>query len=270
MSCWIRKIRGNFLAIGASMAFAGAVGCASHSRSSSAGAVPPNTIAPSASSVRDFGDLTSRSISSGGASGQSAVSEQTVTSSGQSRGFDFGQTGGMGGNGGPISFDQLGQMLQGIAGQGQVNGNVYVYSIRDSQGLTYPLGVTLSQDQRAIYFLIPMVTVDPQGWANQDSLFRLLSANSSICPACFGIMGQRLFLLMGIPNANVSPDLLKEALTYVFDTVHKTQPLWGPWMQAGQQGGQQGGPGVLPGNPGGQNPGTPPPSNGGGVSNPFN
>jgi len=110
----------------------------------------------------------------------------------------------------------------------------------------------LSQDQRAIYFVIPLLNVD-QSWANPDSLLKLLAANSSICPACFGIVQTRLFLMMGIPNNNISPDLLKQALSYVFDTVHKTSQLWGPWMQQGgpQNEGGQGG-GGSPSNPFGQ------------------
>ncbi|MGD0388697.1 MAG: hypothetical protein ABSC42_07050 [Tepidisphaeraceae bacterium] len=243
------RICGNFLATAASMLMAGAVGCASNSGPSKA-QVPANTIAPSASSVRDLGNLTSRSISAGGDA--SAVDEKSLTGSATPRGFgDFGDNG-QPANGGTLTMDQLGQMLQTIGGNPQLQNNVYIYSIKDSSGLTYPLGVSLSQDQKAIYFVVPMFTVDPQGWASQDSLLKLLSANSSICPASFGIVDQKLFLLLGIANMNVNQDILKQAISYVFDTVHKTQPLWGGWMQSGQ-GGQGGNPGG--GNPGGGNPG---------------
>jgi hypothetical protein len=269
MSRSLFGIRGNFLAAMASIAMAGAVGCASHSSSSGPVQVPPNTVAPTPSSIRDLGDLTTRSLANNGPT----TDAKTLTGGAVSRGFDFGDNGGGGGggggsSGGPLNFDQLGQMLSGIGGNPQVNNGVYVYNIKDDSGLTYPLGVTLSQDQRAIYFVIPMVNVD-QSWATQDALLKLLAANSSICPACFGIVQTRLFLMMGIPNNNVSPDLLKQALAYVFDTMHRTQPLWGPWLQqgapqneGGPAGGNQGG-----GNQGGGAPGG---GNGGGNSgNPF-
>jgi hypothetical protein len=247
------KLCGNFLAMAASMLMAGAVGCASSSGPSK-GQVPANAIAPSASSVRDLGDLTSRSISTG--SDATAVNEHALTGGAAPRGFgDFGDSGQPAG-GGPLTMDTLGQMLQSIGGNPQLQNNVYIYSVKDPSGLTYPLGVSLSQDQKAIYFVVPMFTVDPQGWANQDALLKLLSANSSICPACFGIVDQKLFLLMGIANANVNQDLLKQAISYVFETVHKTQPLWGGWMQSGQGG-----------NTGGGNP--PSGGNTGGGSNPF-
>jgi hypothetical protein len=226
---------------------AGAVGCASNSGPSTA-QVPANPIAPSASSVRDLGELTSRSISARGDA--SAVNEGSLTGGAAPRGFDFGDNGQNAG--GTLTFEQLGQLLQGIGGNPQVQGGVYLYSVKDQSGLTYPLGVTLSQDQKAIYFVVPMFTVEPQGWASQDALLKLLSANSSICPAAFGIVDQKLFLMLGIANTNVNQDLLKQAISFVFDTVHKTQPLWSGWMQ-GSQGG----------NPGGGNPG------GGGGSNPF-
>src|SRR5580704_11392845 len=88
-------IQGNFLAAMASILMAGAFGCSSHS-SPTVAAVPPNTVAPSASSVRDLGELTSRSISSGGDA--SAVTEKSLTGGAAARGFDFGDNGG--GNGG--------------------------------------------------------------------------------------------------------------------------------------------------------------------------
>ncbi len=254
------RFRGNFLALGASILMASGIGCASHSSSGSGTAqVPPNTIAPSPSSVRDLGDFTARSISPGGNDANS-VKEKTLTGGAAARGFDFDNGGGGGGGGGgqtaggPITFEQLGQMLQSLGGQPQVNNNVYVYNVKDDSGLTYPLGISLSQDQRAIYFVVPMFTVDPQGWANQDALLKLLAANSVICPASFGIVDTKLFLLMGIANNNVSPDLLKESVSYIFETVHKTQPLWGTWMQGSNQGG---------GNPGGGNPGGGSPGYGG-------
>ena len=266
MSRSFSAVRGNFLAAVASIAMAGAVGCASHSSSSGPVQVPPNTVAPSPSSIRDLGDLTTRSLTPGGPT----TDAKSLTGGSVSRGFDFGDNGGGGGGGaagGPVNFDQLGQMLSGIGGNPQVSNGVYVYNIKDDSGLQYPLGVTLSQDQRAIYFVIPLLNVD-QSWVNPDSLLKLLSANSSICPACFGIVQNRLFLMMGIANNNISPDLLKQALSYVFDTVHKTAQLWGPWMQQGQPanggGGEQGG-----GNQGGGGGGGGSPGNGGGGSNPF-
>jgi hypothetical protein len=251
----------------ASIAMASVVGCASHSSSPSTLSVPPNTVAPTPSSIRDLGDLQNKSATMGG----SGVSEKTLTGGAVSRGFDFGDNGGGGGGGGagPVTFEQLGQMLAGIGGNPQVNNNVYLFQIKDDSGITYPLGIFLSQDQRAIYFFIPLVNLD-QSWVNQDALLKLLSANSSICPACFGILTQRLALMMGIPNSGVTPDLLKQALSYVFETVHRTQPLWGPWVQSSPQqqqggGGEQGG-----GGPGGPNPGGPGQGQGGGTPSPSN
>jgi len=238
---------------------AGAAGCASGSGQSNA-QVPTNTIAPSASSVRDLGGLTSRSISTG--SDASAVNEHSLTGGAAPRSFgDFGDSG-QNAAGGTLTMETLGQMLQSIGGNPQLQNNVYIYSIKDSSGLTYPFGISLSQDQKAIYFVVPMFNVDPQGWATQDALLKLLSANSSICPACFGIVDQKLFLLMGIANTNVNQDLLKQAISYVFDTVHKTQPLWSGWMQGGQQGNPA---------PGGNPPtgGNPPSGGNTGGSNPF-
>jgi hypothetical protein len=250
----------------ASIAMAGAVGCASHS--SSALSVPPNTVAPTPSSIRDLGNLQNESATMGG----SGVSEKSLTGGAVSRGFDFGDNGGGQGQAGPVTFEQLGQMLSGIGGNPQVNNNVYLFQIKDDSGITYPLGIFLSQDSRAIYFFIPLVNLD-QSWVNQDALLKLLAANSSICPASFGILTQRLALMMGIPNSGVTPDLLKQALSYIFETVHRTQPLWGPWVQSAPQqqqqqpgGGEQGG-----GGPGGQNPAPAPGQGGGGPSpsNPF-
>jgi hypothetical protein len=195
--------------------------------------------------------LTSRSITNGGDA--SAVNEQSLTAGAAPRGFDFGDNGQNAG-GGTLTLEQLGQMLQSIGGNPQQQNGLYVYSVKDQSGLTYPLGVTLSQDQKAIYFVVPMFTVDPQGWASQDALLKLLAANSSICPASFGIVDQKLFLLLGIANTNVTQDVLKQAISYVFDTVHKTQPLWGGWMQ-GSQSGNPGGGNPGGGNPGGGNPG---------------
>ena len=220
----ISSIPRNLLIGLASIAMAGAVGCSS---SPSALTVPPNTVAPTPSSIRDLGDLQNKSATMGG----SGVSEKTLTGGAVSRGFDFGDNGGGGGQAGPVTFDQLGQMLAGIGGNPQVNNNVYLFQIKDDSGITYPLGIFLSQDSRAIYFFIPLVNLD-QSWVNQDALLKLLSANSSICPASFGILTQRLALMMGIPNSGVTPDLLKQALSFVFETVHRTQPLWGPWVQS--------------------------------------
>jgi hypothetical protein len=259
------------------MTLAGAVGCSSQSSQSLT--VPPNTVAPTPSSVRDLGDLPTRSLTSSSA-GASAVSEKTLTGGTVSRGFDFGENGGGGGmgGGGQLTLEQLGQMLSGIGGNPQFNNGIYVYQIKEDSGLTYPLGVSLSQDQRAVYFLIPMFNVDAS-WANQDSLLKLLSANSAICPACFGIAQQKLFLMMAIPNANVTPDLLKQALSYVFDTMHRTQSLWGSWMPSapqgggggypGNQGGGQGGGGQGGGGQGGGGQGGGGQGGGGGSPNPF-
>ncbi len=258
----ISSIPRNLLIGLASIAMAGAVGCASHSSSPAALTVPPNTVAPTPSSIRDLGELQNESATMGG----SGVSEKSLTGGTVSRGFDFGDNGGGGGGqAGPVTFDQLGQMLAGIGGNPQVNNNVYLFQIKDDSGITYPLGVFLSQDSRAIHFFIPLVNLD-QSWVNQDSLLKLLSANSSICPACFGIVTQRLALMMGIPNSGVTPDLLKQALSFVFETVHRTQPLWGPWVQSAPQQQQQPGGG---GGPGGPNPG-PGPGQGGGNPSPSN
>jgi hypothetical protein len=262
MSRFRSLLRGNFLLASASIAMVGALGCASHSGSSTA-SVPANPVEPSPSAVRDIGYL-GASIANGGQA--TAVTEKSLTGGAQSRGFDFGDNGGGGGAAGPVNFDQLGQLLNQIAGHPQVNGGVYLYNIKEDSGLSYPLGVTLSQDGKAIYFLIPIVQVDPQGWANQESLLKLLLANSSICPASFAIVEQRLFLLLGVPNTNVNVDSLKTELSYLFDTVHKTQQLWGPWMQGGQQQGGSNPGGGNPGNGGGGNPGS---GGSGGGSNPF-
>ena len=259
----ISSIPRNLLVGFASMAMAVAVGCAS--QSPSALSIPPNTVAPTPSSIRDLGDLQNKSATIGG----SGVSEKTLTGGNVSRGFDFGDNGGTAA-GGPVTFDQLGQMLAGLGGNPQVSNGVYLFQIKDESGITYPLGIFLSQDQRAIYFFIPLVNVDGS-WVNQDALLKLLSANSAICPATFGIITQRLALMMGIPNSAVTPDLLKQALSYVFETVHRTQPLWGPWVQNAPQppagGGDQGGGG------GGTNPGPGPgpgPGQGGGNTPPAN
>ncbi|MGD0768264.1 MAG: hypothetical protein ABSB42_08725 [Tepidisphaeraceae bacterium] len=241
---------------------AGAVGCASNSGPSTA-QVPANTIPPSASSVRGLGVLTSRSISAGGDA--TAVNEHSLTGGAAARGFDFGDNGQPAAGGGTLTMETLGQMLQSIGGNPQLNNNVYLYSIKDESGLTYPFGVSLSQDGKAIYMVVPMFNVDPQGWASQDALLKLLAANSSICPASFGIVDTKLFLLLGIANTNVNQDLLKQAISYVFETVHKTQPLWGGWMQQGGQGGNTGGGNPGGGNPGGGNPGGGNPGGG----NPF-
>ena len=254
MSRSISSIPRNLLVGLASIAMAGALGCSS---SPSALSVPPNTVAPTPSSIRDLGDLKNKSATVGG----SGVSEKTLTGATVSRGFDFGDNGG---GGGPVTFDQLGQMLAGFGGNPQVSNGVYLFQIKDESGITYPLGIFLSQDQRAIYFFIPLVNLDAS-WVNQDALLKLLSANSSICPACFGIMTQRLALMMGIPNSGVTPDLLKQALSYVFETVHRTQPLWGQWVQSAPQ--QPGGGGDQGGGGGGMNPG---PGQGGGNPSPSN
>jgi hypothetical protein len=260
MELSISSIPRNLLIGLASIAMAGAIGCASHSPS--ALNVPPNTVAPTPSSIRDLGDLQNKSATMGG----SGVSEKTLTGGAVSRGFDFGDNGGGGSGAGPVTFDQLGQMLAGIGGNPQVSNNVYLFQIKDNSGITYPLGIFLSQDQRAIYFFIPLVNLDTS-WVNQDALLKLLSANSSICPASFGILTQRLALMMGVPNSGVTPDLLKQALSYVFETVHRTQPLWGPWIQNTPQ--QPGGGGDQGGG-GGTNPGGPAPGQGGGNPSPSN
>jgi hypothetical protein len=260
MDLSISSIPRNLLIGLASIAMTGAVGCASHSSLSSALSVPPNTVAPTPSSIRDLGNLQNESATMGG----SGVSEKTLTGGAVSRGFDFGDNGGGGGQAGPVTFDQLGQMLSGMGSNPQVNNNVYLFQIKDNSGITYPLGIFLSQDQRAIYFFIPLVNLDTS-WVNQDALLKLLAANSSICPASFGILTQRLALMMGIPNSGVTPDLLKQALSYVFETVHRTQPLWGPWVQSAPQ--QQPGGGGDQGGGGGTNPG---PGQGGGNPSPSN
>ena len=72
-------------------------------------------------------------------------------------------TGAEAGQAGPVTFDQLGQMLAGIGGNPQVNNDVYLFQIKDESGITYPLGIFLSQDQRAIYFFIPLVNLDQAG-----------------------------------------------------------------------------------------------------------
>ncbi len=176
-----------------------------------------------------------------GASKEGAVNERALTGGASARGFDFGDSGGGGANGGPLSFEQLGQLLQSLGSAPQVHAGMYVYQIKEESGLTYPLVISLSQDQRAVYFLVPLVPVDPQGWANQESLFKLLAGNSVICPASFGIVGQKLFLLLGVANMNVSAESLKLDISYMFETVHKTKPLWVPWMGTGGGGGNSGG-----------------------------
>ena len=211
--------------------------------------------------------MKSLSIAPGTAAGAPAVNERSLTGGATARDFDFG--GGGQNAGGTLTIDQLGQMLQAIGGNPQQQNGIFLYNVKDQSGLTYPLGVSLSQDQKAIYFVVPMFTVDPQGWASQDALLKLLSANGSICPASFGIVDQKLFLLLGIANTNVNQDLLKQAISFVFDTVHKTQPLWNGWMQTAGQGGNPGGGNPGGGNPGGGNPGGGNPGGGSGGGNPF-
>jgi hypothetical protein len=249
---------GTFLATAASTLLAAVAGCSSNSTpppqpcptTMPAAAIPPSAIPPSATSIRGLEQLAAPSITAGSdASKASAVSEKTLTGGASARGFDFGDNGNGGGNGGPVTFDQLGQMLQSLGGHPQVQNGVYLFNVKDDSGGSYPLVISLSDDQRAIYFIVPLIPVD-QAWANQDSLFKLLSANAVICPESFAVASQKLLLVMGVGNMNVAPDNLKVDLSYVFETVHKTRPLWGPWMQGGQGGGS-------------------PPSGGGGGTNPF-
>ena len=251
------------------MLLAGAVGCSSNKPAGTA-AIPPNTVPPSPSAVRDLGDLTSLAISSGNSStGNPAVDEKVFTGGNNAaRGFDIGGDNTAGG--GTLTSDQLGQMLQSLGGGFQPGQNgMYVASLKDnSSGLTYNMVVGLSQDSKAIYFVIPMFAVDPNGWASQNNLLQLLSANTSVCPACFGIMDQKLFLMLGVANMNVNADVLKTAIMYMVTTMHGSQQLWGPWMSSGggnQGGGTPGAGGQGGGNGGGGQGG----GNGGGGSNPF-
>ena len=233
-------LRGNFFATTASILMAGAVGCASNPASPTV-EVPMNTVTPSASSVRGLDALSAPSLSPGSdASKTSAVSEKSLTGSTNSRGFDFDNGGG--GGGGTLTQDQLGEMLASLGSRPEIHNGVYIFNIKEDQtGITYPLGVSLSQDQRAIYFVVPLFEVNPQGWANQQSLLNVLVANGNICPASFGIVDKKLFILLGISNMNVTAEVLKTALSYTFNTVHKSEPLWSPWIQNGSSGGDQGG-----------------------------
>jgi hypothetical protein len=226
------NFRGNYLAVIASILMAGAVGCASHS-ASSATQTPANAVAPTADSVRDLGDFGSVLISDGSGT---AVDEKTLEQSAGARGFDFGDYGG-GGGAGPLSFDQLGQMLASIGTHPNARNGVFFFKINEEElGIVHRFVVSFSRDQSIIFFIAPVCPVS-EAWANHDSLLKLLLANGNICPASFSIIGPNLCLTMGIPNNDVNGDILKRAISYLDRKFRESRPLWAGWVQNGNPGG---------------------------------
>jgi hypothetical protein len=222
------KFRGNYLAVIASMLIGAVFGCASNSGSSGV-QMPANAVAPSADSVRDLGDFGSVLISGGGAT---AVDEKTLEQSAGARGFGFGDYGG-GGGAGPVSFDQLGQMLASIGTYPDVRNGVFFFNVNEEDlGVVHRFVVSFSRDQSNIFFIVPVCPVT-HDWANRESLLKLLLANGNICPASFSIIGQNLSITMGIPNSNVSADTLKRAISYLDRKYRESRPLWAGWIQNG-------------------------------------
>jgi hypothetical protein len=225
------KFRGNYLAVITSMLMGAVFGCASHSESSGV-QMPANAVAPSADSVRDLGDFGSVLISDGSGA---AIDEKSLEQSAGARGFDFGDNGG-GGGAGPLSFDQLGQMLANIGTNPNAMNGIFVFNVNEADiGIVHPVDVTFSRNQSIIFFILPVCHVT-KAWANHDSLLRLLIANGNICPASFSIIGQSLSITMGIPNNNVSADTLKRAISYVDRKFRESRPLWVNWLQNGNPG----------------------------------
>ena len=217
------KFRGSILGAIASMLMAGAFGCASPSGSSGI-QMPPNVVAPSEGSVRDLGDFGSVLLSGG--SGP-AIDEKSLDGAG-ARGFDFDDNGG--GSIVPLSFDQLGQMLASIGVHPAVGDGVFVFNVNEGDlGVVHPIVVSMSQDHSVIFF-IALVCPVTHGWANQDSLLKILLANGNICPASFSIIGKNLCLTMGIPNNNVNADTLKRAISYLDRKFRYSRPLWVGWL----------------------------------------
>jgi hypothetical protein len=220
------KFCGNYLAAIASILMAGAFGCASNSESTGT-QMPANAVAPSADSVRDLGDFGSVLISNGSGA---AIDEKSLEQSAGARGFDFGDNAGGSGSG-PLSFDQLGQMLASIGAQPNAMNGIFVFNVNEAEiGVVHPVDVTFSRNQSIIFFILPVCRVT-NAWANHDSLIRLLLANGNICPASFSIIGQSLSLTMGIPNNNVNADSLKRAISYVDRKFLESRPLWVNWLQ---------------------------------------
>jgi hypothetical protein len=204
---------------------AGAFGCAGHSGSSGV-QMPANAVAPSADSVRDLGDFGSVLISDGNGN---AIDEKSLEQSAGARGIDFGDNGG--GGAGPLSFDQLGQMLAGIGTHPDARNGVLFFNVNEEDlGVVHRFVVSFSRDQSNIFFIVPVCPVT-HDWANRDSLLKLLLANGNICPASFSIIGQSLSITMGIPNSNVSADTLKRAISYMDRKFRESRPLWVNWSQ---------------------------------------
>jgi hypothetical protein len=135
----------------------------------------------------------------------------------------------LGGNpqAGPLTFAALGDQLKQLGLAPSVENDVYVMKVKattqDGNEWTFPIAVSLSQDQSVIWITCKLAAVT----ANVDMLASFLAANAQLGTAFFSIDDQKVLILEEpLNNLGVTPQVLGANLKAFFDRLKRSEPLY--------------------------------------------
>ena len=181
----------------------------------------------------------SDSVSANNSSELNAAQPDTVISS--TRDLDLGGSGSTA-PAGPLDYASLGNALKqlGLTPDDQKDSYVMKVKSTSQDGLdwTYPITISLSQDQSIIWTTCRFAPVT----GNSDMLASLLSANYQLGTAFFSIDDQKVLTLQQpLNNVGVTPQILGANLKTFFNCLKQAEPLYksiaGPSGGGGSGGG---------------------------------
>ncbi len=128
-----------------------------------------------------------------------------------------------------LDFKALGEMLTDLGYEPKATDNNSFHKIiASSKEFTHPVWLSLSADQRTVWFYNYNSLPDGFEKAPAESWRKLLEKNDDIVPAVFSVeeTKKRLALRLPIPNADITPVQLRKTITGYVDTIQQTKALW--------------------------------------------
>jgi hypothetical protein len=131
----------------------------------------------------------------------------------------------------PLTYETLGQMVHKFPVTVEDRKDSYLIRIKakteDNVDWTFPITVSLSQDQSIVWIDCTLQPIDKNGSPNTQLLMDILSANSKMGTSFYTLdSSHNLVLQQAMNNVGITPASLGRSLKFFFDSLKATEPLF--------------------------------------------
>jgi len=131
----------------------------------------------------------------------------------------------------PLTYETLGAALQKLGLTPEDSKPFWELKVKattdDKCDWTFPIDVSLSQDQSVVWIACMLCPIDKNGSPSAQALIDLLAANNKLATTTFALNpSHTLFLQQPIPNIGITPQVLGSNLKTFFTCLKQSEPLY--------------------------------------------